>query len=253
MALDPTPASTTRWWLTLLQAIAAMLGLALVAAIVFEIQDAREAGVTRLEVEGNFDKVDPEALRDALKTMLAAGGSMPRMDEVKAQLEQLPWVSRARVERAWPGIVRVRVWEFEPFARWNDGLLSSEGQVFRVPAEQIPQNLPQLRGPDGRALEVRDTFTHLRTALLPTGFAPAGLSLSERGDWVARTDEGIELRFGRDALDEQIDLINGPVSQALAGKRSEVMYVDLHYSNGFAVGFKPVPRKATHAAVGVKP
>jgi len=252
VAIEPAQAPNPRWWMTLLQAIAAMLGLALVAAIVFEIQDAREAGVTRLEIEGNFVKVDPAAVRDALKPVLATGATVPRMEEVKAQLEQMPWVSRARVERAWPGIVRVRVWEYEPFARWNEDLLSTDGRVFHVPASEMPVTLPQLAGPPGREIEVRDAFTKLQSSLMATGFAPVALSLSERGDWVARTEDGIEIRFGREALDEQIDFINGPVSDALTGKRSEVQYVDLHYGNGFAVAFKPAQKNAKSAGGGKK-
>jgi cell division protein FtsQ len=230
--------------MTILQAIAASLGIALVAAIVFEVQDAREAGVTKLELEGSFDKVDPDALRDTLKPWLAGGVLASQMDVIKAQLEQLPWVARARVERAWPGVVRVRVWEYEPYARWNDALLSSDGHVFRVPADEIPMGLPELSGPEGRHADVRDAYEHLRSELSQASFAPAALSLSERGDWLSRTADGVELRFGRSELDEQIDFIKGPVSQALTEKRSEVQYVDLHYSNGFAVGFKPTPKAA---------
>ncbi len=245
VAIQTPSDSSARWWMTALQAVAASLGLALVAAIVFEVQDAREAGVTQLELEGSFDKVDPDKLRDSLKQLLTAGAAAPQMEQVKAQLEQLPWIARARVERAWPGVVRVRIWEHEPFARWNDALLSTEGKVFTVPVDEMPIGLPQLSGPDGRQREVRDAYDRLGAALASTGFAPVALSLSERGDWVARAADGVELRFGRGELDEQISFITGPVRQALNEKRSEVQYVDLHYSNGFAVGFKAAPKAAS--------
>jgi len=232
---------TTRWWMTALQAIAAMLGLALVAAIVFEIQDARDAGVTQLQIEGTFSKIDPAVLRDAIQPWLAGGG-VPQMDDLKARLEQLPWVAHARVERSWPGVLRVRVWEYAPYAQWNDELLSSEGDVFRVPPSEIPGGLPRLAGPQGRQDDVRATFEQLRTGLAGTAFTPIALSLDDRGDWVARVATGAELRFGRSDVAEQIDFIKGPVSRALDGKLSEVFYVDLHYSNGFAVSWRPQPK-----------
>ena len=246
IAMAPSPEISTRWWMALLQALAASLGLALVAAIVFEVQDAREAGVTQLQLEGAFRRVDPDAVREVLQPKLAAGVLGPQMEEVKAQLEQLPWVARARVERAWPGAVRVRIWEYAAYARWNDALLSMDGAVFRVPEAQVPEGLPRLSGPDGRQQKVRDTFELLASSLRDTALAPAALALNDRGDWTARTGGGVELRFGRADLAEQIEFIKGPVSQALAGKLSEVEYVDLHYSNGFAVGarMQPKPRQA---------
>lgn len=244
MERRPSTESTegsTRWWMTALQAIAAMLGLALFAAIVFEVQDARDAGVTQLQLEGAFDKVDPQALRDTIQPWLAPGSVLP-MEEVKARLEALPWISHARVERAWPGIVRVRVWEYTAFARWNDALLSSDGKVFHVRDEEVPPGLPRLSGPEGRQNEVRDAFERMGKALGDSAFAPAALSLDERGDWVATTTSGIELRFARGDLAEQLEFIKGPVSSALAGKLADTLYIDLHYSNGFAVGTRP-PQK----------
>jgi cell division protein FtsQ len=239
MTMDPTtPATQTRWWMTLLQAIAAMIGLALCAAVVFEVQDARDAGVTQLQLEGAFDKVDPAILRDTIKPWIAPGSVLP-MEEIKARLESLPWISRARVERAWPGIVRVRIWEYAAFARWNDALLSSDGKVFRVTDAEVPAGLPRLVGPEGKHNEVRDTFERMQRALADSAFTPAAVSLDDRGDWLATTAGGIELRFGRGELADQLEFIKGPVSTALAGKLSDVSYVDLHYSNGFAVGWRP--------------
>jgi cell division protein FtsQ len=233
-----SPEGTTRWWMTALQAIAAMLGLALFAAVVFEVQDARDAGITQLQLQGSFDKVDPATLRDTIKPWVAAGSVLP-MEEIKARLEAMPWIAHARVERAWPGIVRVRVWEYSAFARWNDALLSTDGKVFRVRDEEVPAGLPRLSGPDGRHNEVRDTFERMQRALGDSAFAPAAVSLDERGDWIATTAGGIELRFARGELAEQLEFIKGPVSEALAGKLDQALYVDLHYSNGFAVGWRP--------------
>jgi cell division protein FtsQ len=243
MAMGSSTAPSTRWWMTALQAIAAMLGLALVAAIVFEIQDAREAGVTQLELEGAFQKVDPVALRDAMAPWLATG-SVLTMEEIKAQLEQLPWIERARVERAWPGVVRVRIWEYTAVARWNDALLSNEGAVFEVPEDTIAAGLPRLSGPSGRQAEVRAAYDRLMLALSATDLEPVALSLNDRGDWVAQTTSGAELRFNRGDLAEQLEFVQGPVSQALAGKWADVQYVDLHYSNGFAAAMKPAPKAA---------
>ena len=237
---------STRWWMVLLQAVAASLGLALCAAAIFEVQDVRDNGVTELQIEGSFQHVSADAVRDAMLPWLAAGVFGTQMDAIQSGLEQLPWIARARVERAWPGLLRVRLWEHVAYARWNDQLLSEDGAVFRVPALEVPEGLPQFTGPEGRQQQVRQVFDGMRASLRDSGFAPASISLDARGDWVLRTNSGTELRLGRSAPEEQEKFIKGPVSEALAGREAEVKYVDLHYSNGFAVGWR------NSAAQGVK-
>jgi cell division protein FtsQ len=192
-----------------------------------------------LAVEGDFRRVTPEEVRAAAAPALNTDFYGLDLAAVRARVETLPWVAAARVERMWPGTVRVSVREHWPYARWGEhALLSQDGAVFTPAAGQAPDGLPELAGPDGQQLAVRDAFETLREKLAGTDFVPRALSQNARGEWTAVTHDGIELRLGRGAPEQSVALLAGPVRTALAGRLQEVAYVDLHYINGFAVGWR---------------
>jgi cell division protein FtsQ len=149
-------------------------------------------------------------------------------------------VARARVERIWPATIGVHVAEHRAVARWGDAGLVSDAHVVFVPgvldAEALA--LPRLSGPAGRQAEVRAAHAALTDALRDGPFAPVALDLNARGEWTARTAQGVELRLGRGRPIDAVAALNGPVRTALEGRLTEVAYVDLHYINGFAVGWR---------------
>lgn len=198
-----------------------------------------------LEVRGAFDFLPPEAVRASVAGLLDRDFYELDLGALRREVERLPWVARARVERVWPATVRIEVVEHRPIARWGGAaLLSDEGAVFS-PGGVLPEGLPQLDGPPGRAAAVRAAFDVLRARLVDTPFVPARLQLGERGEWTAWTAAGIEIRLGR-SPDGEAPLVAaatlaGPALRALEGRLEEVAYVDLHYIHGFAVGWREQP------------
>ena len=193
-----------------------------------------------LEISGELQRVAPESVQRIVAPRLDRDFYELDLAAVKAAVEKLPWVARARVERAWPGTVRVHLLEHRAIARWGErALLSDQDAVFAPP--DVPADLagaPRLAGPDGQQAVVREAFNALRAQLADTPFAPVALEQNTRGEWTARTAEGIELRLGRGAPLEAASRLAGPVRTALEGRLQEVTYVDLHYINGFAVGWR---------------
>lgn len=194
----------------------------------------------RLQVSGDLLRVRPDAVRLATAGLLNADFYELDLAAVKTAVEAVPWVARARVERAWPDVVRVQVWEHQAVARWGErALLSTEDAVFTPEAlDSGLEGLPRLAGPVGQQAAVRAAFDTMRGALAGTPFAPVSLAQNARGAWTALTADGIELRLGRGAPTDAVELLAGPVRTALVGRLQEVTYVDLHYINGFAVGWR---------------
>ena len=221
-----------------LSALLLVLGGAALVSVIHSI-----GAVTHLQVEGDFNRVSPLAVRAAIEDQLGQGFLRLDLNAIRARLEAMPWVEQARVERVWPGDVRVRVWERTPYARWNAAqLLSTHAVPFTPEPAEIPAGLPQLSGPPGHEAEVMQAYQGLSTALAGTPFPLASLSLDARGEWTTQTREGIELRFGRGAPDSKLEMISGPLTRAIGQRLQEVKYVDLRYTNGFAVAWRqPAP------------
>jgi cell division protein FtsQ len=193
-----------------------------------------------LEVGGELTRISADDVRRVVAPRLDADFYELDLTAVRSAVEALPWVARARVERAWPATVRVHVQEHQALARWGDrALLSDQDVVFTPPA--VPGDLagmPRLAGPAGQQAVVREAYQGLRAQLADTPFAPVALEQNARGEWTARTEQGIELRLGRGAPLDAVARLAGPVRTALEGRLQEVTYVDLHYINGFAVGWR---------------
>ena len=232
LGVQPTALRVVGWCLAVLLIAAAL------APLVPRL-GATHAALT-LEVAGDLRRIDADAVRLAVAGRLNRDFYELDLGAVKAAVEALPWVARARVERAWPAAVRVHVWEHRAVARWGErGLLSDENAVF-TPAtiDADLEALPRLAGPDGQQAAVRAAFEALRAQLADTPFLPVRLVQNERGAWTAWTADGLELRLGRGVPTDAVGLLAGPVRSALEGRLQEVTYVDLHYVNGFAVGWR---------------
>lgn len=223
----------------LLPAITAAAAVAALLLLGHALRPLLNRPVQALRVDGQFTHL--KAGRIAAAAGVAAGTPLfdLQLDAVRSRVEALPWVAHARVSRVWPGRVAVRVWERKPYALWGDkGLVDDEGHAFTPPAAELPQDLPRLAGPEGREAEVMLAYRQLAQALAGSAFAADGLRLDARGAWTLSTVAGIELRLGGDDPRGKLDELQGPVLRTLADKLDQVAYVDLRYSNGFAVGWK---------------
>ena len=229
----PSPVLRLLGWCTAVLLIAAAL-----LPLVPRLGGPRTA--LTLEVAGALERVPAQAVQKLVAPRLDKDFYELDLVAVKDAVESLPWVASARVERAWPATVRVHVREHVAIARWGSrSLLSDQDVVFTPPS--IPDDLadmPRLAGPEGQQAAVREAFIALREKLADTPFVPVALEQNARGAWTARTAEDIELRLGRGAPLDAVARLAGPVRTALEGRLQEVTYVDLHYINGFAVGWR---------------
>lgn len=208
----------------------------------------REAPVTRLELRGHFERLDPQDVQAAAAPHLSSDFFTLDVEALRQALLGLPWVAQARVERQWPGTVEVRLVERVPYARWNDdGLLDTESRAFVPRAAERPADLPRLGGGPGHELEVAHAWDRLSPALAETALALSGLQLDVRGQWMAQARNGVELRFGTHAPDDKLALLRDVVLRTLGDRWEQVAYVDLRYTNGFAVGWREAD------TTGVKP
>ncbi len=222
--------------ITALVSAAALLATALAVHL---LRPQFDLPLTGLRIDGELHRVT--AAQIAAAVVVAPGVHLfdVDLDALRNQVQALPWVGHARVSRLWPDRVTIRVWERTPVARWGDAaLVDTESRAFTPAIDEIPQGLPQLNGPDGREAEVVTAYRKLTAALEGSVFSPATLTLDARGEWSAATAAGIVLHFGTDDPADAVPMLLGPATRALSERIDQVASIDLHYSNGFAVGWK---------------
>jgi cell division protein FtsQ len=64
------------------------------------------------------------------------------------------------------------------------------------------------------------------------------LRLDERGAWELSLDNGVALRLGRTGVDERFERFLEAAARIVAARAAEIEYVDMRYSNGFAIGWR---------------
>jgi cell division protein FtsQ len=179
----------------------------------------------RRHVDGNFFAVSPDALRIGL--------------------ERLPWVRRASVRRVWPDRLQVELEEHVALARWgDDALVNTYGERFqgsadRAEAARAPAtaSLPLFIGPAGTERDIAVRYARFAAVLAPLGAPLERVVLTQRFAWQLRLAGGLDVMLGRDAdrAEERLRRFVGVYDVTLRKIPRRHEYVDLRYSNGFAL------------------
>jgi len=216
------------------------LAVAGILALLGLIGVALDQPIETIAIEGRFQRVAAVDVEQAVRRQLLGTGLVTvRLEAVRRAIEALPWVDSAAVQRAWPRGLRVSVVEQVAAARWGDsGLLNVRGELFTNDARHVPNELPRLSGPDGTETQVAQRYLAVEGRLVEGGMRLAAVRLDARGAWEFDLDNGVTVRFGRRQIDERCERFFSSALKLVAGRAQDIAYVDMRYTNGFAVGWK---------------
>ena len=202
-------------------------------------------------VEGAFQRLSPLQLEAAMKPALDAGFLSVDLVEVRRRLVALPWVDSVQVRRQWPHSLEVTVLEQVAAARWGRaGLLNMRGELFVSDARHVPAELPRLSGPEETEVRVAARYLGMRDPLLAAGLRIRELHLDARGAWRIQLDNGLEVRLGRRDTELRLQRFVALVTPLVTDRFAEVVYVDMRYSSGFAIGWRAGAGPGMVAAAG---
>ncbi len=197
------------------------------------------APVQRVLVEGPFEHVDTTQVENAVLPHLSGGFFTVDLDAIKAAAESVPWVAAAQVMREWPDRVRIVVIEERPAWRWGgSGLLNADGELFVVDIDTAAWDLPRLDGPDGSEARVVGWYEEINAILDGCEQRAASVELDARRALRLGLEAGPELKLGGDAVAARVRRFCEVVVVELAMALERVAYVDMRYTNGFAVGWR---------------
>ncbi len=158
-----------------------------------------------------------------------------QLADVRAALEQLPWVRSVAVRRVWPDKLEVSIEEHVALARWGDeALVNTYGERFRARSDAV---LPLFVAPAGTEREVALRYARFTDLLKPLGSGLERVVLTPRLAWQLRLHSGLNILLGRDAdaAEERLRRFVGAYETTLKRIPRKHEYVDLRYPNGFAL------------------
>jgi cell division protein FtsQ len=220
-------------WLVMPPAATAVL-----VALFFTVQAAVSLPVSRLQIEGSFQRVTPLQVEGAIAAALDRGFLTVDLSRIQREVERLDWVDSAELTRIWPDTLNVRLVEQQAAARWGEtSLLNVRGELFSNDRRYSLPELPVLSGPPGSEHDLAQRYLMLRDRLAKAGLGLRGLEMDERGAWSVELETGQEIRLGKQDVGPRLERLFSFALPALASDLSRVSYVDMRYTNGFAVAW----------------
>jgi len=189
--------------------------------------------------EGEFKNVSRTVLEKAIVGNVSGNYLMTDLNEIKHQVEMVPWVYQVSVRRKWPSGIYISFVEQEIVARWGESdWLNHYGQ--RVVLDVKPgatESMPYLHGPEGTSATVYETYQQFSRMVKAAGLEINRLVYSDRRNWELRFDNGISVILAKTDPDYFLARFVGIYPHVLAQHATLIKQVDLRYTNGFAVAW----------------
>lgn len=194
-----------------------------------------------IEVVSLADKLqyaDPALVKAAVAKEVKRGFFGIRLNLMRDNLLQVPWVVGVQVQRKWPNTVLLKVQERQPLALWGDkGVIDTTGKLFFPPSlnKSALPGLPEFIGDQTRLLEMVDTYLRVLAKIKPIGLAVQRLIIMPDTGWQAMLDNGVTIILGQNELEERLTrFVLAYGDQKFGLRNDKVHVVDLRYTNGLA-------------------
>ena len=196
--------------------------------------------IETVSVAGRFQRVAPGDVERMVKSEVHGAGLLSvDLVAVRRAIHTLPWVDAVSVQRAWPRGLDVLVIEQTAAARWGErGLLNTRGELFDSEERHIPAELAQLSGPTGKESVVAQRYLAAEGRLLQAGLRLTAMRLDARGAWEIDLANGVTVRLGRRQVDERFEKFMNTALKLVTQRGEDIAYVDMRYTNGFAIGWR---------------
>ena len=196
--------------------------------------------IESVSVSGRFQRVAPMDVERVVKQSVRGAGLLSvNLDAVRKAIHTLPWVDAVSVQRAWPRGLHVLVIEQVAAARWGEtGLLNTRGELFCRNEHHIPPELAELSGPEGKESVVAQRYLAAQGRLIQAGLRLTAMRLDARGAWEFDLSNGVTVRLGRLQVDDRFEKFINAALKLVTQRGSDISYVDMRYTNGFAIGWR---------------
>jgi len=199
--------------------------------------------INQVQIKATYQHLDPENIQKTIAPFVNANFFSIKVNQIKQSILQLPWVYAVSINRVWPNKLVIKITEQQAAARWNNNaLLNSNADIFIPNAADLPDDLPNLFGPDDQAEEVWHSYQQMNQAIKNLDLGITGLGLNSQGCWRLVLNNGINVILGNEAIMKRFYKFIKVYPKIIGANGENVANVDLRYSNGLAIKWKHIKK-----------
>jgi cell division protein FtsQ len=195
--------------------------------------------ITTVKIDGQVLRTSKQEIWNATVTLLKKGFFVTDVMAIKANLQNLPWVETAAVEKIWPDKLHITIKERLPIARWRGkGLVTTAGDIVYTDLLGDSNKLPVFWGSDLQVKNMLESYLTISDVLKRNEMSVSEIEIMPDQGLRAILNNGIMLFLGSEGLLERINRFTLAYRNKLQKISYKIDYVDLRYVNGIAVGWK---------------
>ena len=158
---------------------------------------------------------------------------------MKKEIENVAWIRLAHVRRVYPDEIEIYIIEHIPIAIWNDKMfLNDLGEIFF--ANDIDIKLPKIYSTNDRNKIIFKYFVVFSNNLIKNNIHHSVIKMDEnnRRSLTIKLSSNIIIYLGSNDIMNKIDTFFKVYNSLNSSDLTKIRYIDMRYSNGFAVGWK---------------
>lgn len=196
--------------------------------------------IQKLEWQGDFQYLKQAELEALAQPYTQTNLYLLDTNGLELALEAHPWVRGASLRKVWPNQLVVEVETQFPIAFWGDDkLLNQFGEIYAGTLPEKQGVFPIIYSPQTNGRVMGERYVQLTKMLAGLGLEIIELSDDERGSWRMKVRHGPEIIIGRKEQEKRVQRFKVGYLQGLKDRLGEIDQIDLRYTNGFAVEWKP--------------
>lgn len=225
-----------------------ILGLSLILWAWSMMQSSNFFPLKQVIIKGEYSEVDPSAIKSILQPYLNTGLLQLKTGLLRQELQDIPWVQTAVLDRDWPNTLVIVLTEKTPVARWhNNALVTAEGEVFFPATNTIPKNLPELQTSSNLISEGIALLNQVKPSVASINLQVKTLVLTQRQTVSlvlqnASDRKTIQVLLGEEDIQDRLNRFVSVYPKVFANRLEQVEYADMRYTNGMAVKWKKKPK-----------
>ena len=196
-----------------------------------------------IQVFGDLNWIDKNKFNALILQKIDGGFFSLNISELKAALEQQPWIESVAIRRVWPDVLQITAVEQQPVAVWNSGqVINRKGELFDPLEKELPKYLVKVSGPQGAYPLLMAHYYAIEGLIQDSGLRVSSIDINERRALQVILTNGVRLLLGRvrnvEHSAEEVKRFVSAYKQMLSPRFDDVALVDLRYTNGLAVRWK---------------